>query len=305
MEKIKGNISATTTDSIESSLHRATSSLETLLPSSSSSSSSSACEEYITYLLDSIRSFLTCHYTNVITSYPHLHETIICRKIAYYTLKSIVYDSLSVTLFQLYQYIYNQQDELVLLRLNTLKQHFFIKTSSSYISTNTNNSSNSNMSHNMNISSDSSSSSSSTSSSSSSSMLLPDTSSACIVEALRHVFDSNSISDKFSRLVIVCKDIATTTMNNSEHVTATIMSSSLHQDEVMNKFIHYLIPLTTTVGVDTTDEYHQQQHQSHYHLYSTTRLIYDLMNEFITNDEQRFYLNLFMQTINTLSIKSI
>ena len=324
MQKIDGHNSSTgktTTDSIESSLNRTTSSSETSLPlsslsfssssssSSSSTSSSSSCEEYMTYLLYSIRSFLTSHYTNIITSYPHLQETIICRKIAYYTLKSIVYDSLSVTLFQLYQYIYMKQDELVMLRLNTLKQHFFIKTSSSYTptnsdrnSSNSSNSNNSNMSYNRSISNDSSSSSSST-------ILLADSSSACIVEALRHVFDSKSISDKFSRLVIVCKDIATMTINSSADVTATIMSSSIHQDEVINKFIHYLIPLTTISTDTTTDHHHhhhhhhhQQQHHSHYRLYSTTRLMYDLMDEFITNDEQRFYLNLFMQTINTLSM---
>jgi len=76
-------------------------------------------QSYLHHHITLLRSFIQLHYHLIVASYPLLSSTAMCRKICYYILQSIVYDSLSQTLLSLYEDVYHDEDEWMVDRLRT------------------------------------------------------------------------------------------------------------------------------------------------------------------------------------------
>ena len=77
----------------------------------------SLCQSYLQHAMTLLRSFIAHHYRLMLSSYPLLAATSLCRKVAYYVLQSIVYDSLSRTLSNLYEDVYSAEDDWMLEKL--------------------------------------------------------------------------------------------------------------------------------------------------------------------------------------------
>jgi hypothetical protein len=144
-------------------------------------------KDYLLTQLESIKSFASYHYRLILSVYPSLERTSIIRKVAFYILNSILYDSLSKTLLNLYGEVFAQENEWINTKISAINAEKHRN----------NNSCSSNENHYGEV-----------------------------AVLLREMFSSELIREKFNLIVNLCKEASNLVKKNSQNNSKSNSSSN-------------------------------------------------------------------------------